>query len=147
MTTDRLLPWLRAVATRLMSFVLTLLGTVVVVQLLLALAPGDAIDLLPNGDVLRAGLEAEWGLDLPLPQRLASTVTKVLGGDLGTSLTYRPGKPVIEIVAASGAQSLALVALSLVLGVALALALGFVTAGRHTPGSAVWTLRRAVQVV
>ncbi len=113
-----------AVGTRLGVFAATLLGAVVSVQILLALAPGDAIDVLPNGDALRAGLAAEWGLDQPLPVRLVRTSGRIFSGDLGVSLTYRPGAPVAELVLDTGLRSLGLLAPALVLAVGLAAGLG-----------------------
>lgn len=131
----------RAATGRLAAFAATLLGATLLVQLLLALAPGDAIDLLPNGDVLRAGLEAEWGLDEPLPARLASTTARLVRGDLGTSLTYRPGASVGSLVADAAGRSLGLLAPAVVVAVGLGLALGLWTGGRPS------RLRRLVQAV
>jgi peptide/nickel transport system permease protein len=132
---------LGAVAVRVGAFVATVLGAVLLVQGLLALAPGDAIDLLPNGDELRAGLAAEWGLDLPLHERLVATLGRLARGDLGTSLTWRPGASVAELVADTGARSLILLGPGLLLGVALAVGLGAWSARGGT------RLLRVVQVV
>ncbi len=116
-------PLLLPVLRRLGWFVATLVGSAVFVQGLFALAPGDAIDLLPDSDTLRESLSAEWGLDLPLPVRLGRTLAQLATGDLGTSLTYRPGTPVLELVLQGGAQSLGLLAPALILGLGTALAL------------------------
>jgi peptide/nickel transport system permease protein len=113
-----------AVVARLFTFLATVLGAVLLVQLLIALAPGDAIDLLPDGDALRDGLAAEWGLDRPLPVRLVITAANLARGDLGVSLTYRPGAPVGALVADAGARSLGLLAPALMLGLGLAVGLG-----------------------
>lgn len=120
----RSLPGLSAVGSRVASFVATVLGAVLLVELLLALAPGDAIDLLPNGEELRPVLAAEWGLDRPLPERLVATVARMAQGDLGTSLTWRPGASVASLVADTGMRSLALLAPALALAVGLAVTLG-----------------------
>lgn len=133
--------WARAAAGKVATFVATLAGAVVFVQVLLALAPGDAIDLLPNGDELREGLAREWGLDRPLPERIVRSLVGVARGDLGTSLAYRPGASVASLVAASAGQSLALLVPGVLLGVAAGLGLGAWRAGRGTP------LLRAVQAV
>ncbi len=115
---------LGAVALRVASFVATVLGAVLLVEILITLAPGDAIDLLPNGDTLRAGLAAEWGLDRPLPERLVATLGRLARGDLGTSLTWRPGAPVAQLVLDTGARSLVLLAPALLLAVTFAVGLG-----------------------
>ena len=73
-------PLLRPILHRVGWFAVTLIGTAVFVQGLFALAPGDAIDLLPDSDTLRANLATEWGLDLPLPQRLARTLGQLATG-------------------------------------------------------------------
>ncbi|MDP2311865.1 MAG: ABC transporter permease [Pseudomonadota bacterium] len=135
---------LGAVAMRVAAFVATVLGAVLLVEVLLTLAPGDAIDLLPNGDELRVGLAAEWGLDKPLPERLVATLGRMARGDLGTSLTWRPGASVAELVADTGARSLLLLAPALLLGVALAVALG---AWSARGGTRLLRLVQAVSVV
>ncbi len=62
-----------------------------IAQVLLWLAPGDAVDMLTDDPALRAAMVREWGLDQPVLLRYVGTVGRALGGDLGTSLTYRPG--------------------------------------------------------
>ncbi|MFZ5475511.1 MAG: ABC transporter permease subunit [Myxococcota bacterium] len=138
---SRLAQWLRSAAVHLAQFVATLLGAVLFVQCLLAFTPGDAIDLMPNADVVRPQLEREWGLDRPLPERLVATTTRLARGDLGTSLTYRPGMPVAELVWRGGTQSLALLLPAVALGLVTALALGAWTAGRRS------RLHRVVQAI
>ncbi len=110
-------------------------------QLLLSLAPGDPVDLVPGGEEVRAGLEAEWGLDAPVLVRYGRYLARAATGDLGTSLTWRPGAPVADLVWPAAARSLGLavpaVGLALVTGVLLAWA----TAGRRS-----WR-RRIVQAL
>ena len=78
----------------LVQAAVTVVLAVTAMHLLLALAPGDAIDLLPNAEVVRAQLTAEWGLDRPWWSRVLAT----LRGDLGVSTSVQPGRPVIEII-------------------------------------------------
>lgn len=75
--------------------VLTVVVAVAGMQGLLALAPGDPIDLLPNASAVRATLEAQWGLDAPLWERIGRTLI----GDFGQSLSLRPGTPVWDVIA------------------------------------------------
>lgn len=133
--------WARAAAVHLAGFLATVVGATVLVQALIALAPGDAIDLLPNAAEVRETLAAEWGLDRPLPERILRSVTGLATGDLGVSLAYRPGAPVAGLVAQTAGQSLRLFAPGLGLGLVLALGLGAWTATRGG------TLTRAVQAV
>lgn len=105
-------------------FVATVLGAAVVVQCLLAFAPGDAIDSLPNADELRPMLQAQWHLDQPLPVQIGSYLFDVLRGDLRTSLVYRPGMPVLDVIAGPAWRSLLLLlsatGLTTIVGVGLA---------------------------
>lgn len=130
-----------AIGRRLASFVATVLGAALLVQLLLAFAPGDAIDLLPNGEELRPVLASEWGLDRPLPERLFTTVGRLAVGELGTSLTWRPGAPVAELMLDAGLRSLSLLGPAVVLAAALAVGLATVSARGGT------RLLRSVQLV
>lgn len=113
-----------ALALRLTGFVGTLAGAVGLVLALLVLAPGDPVDLIPNGEDLRPQLEAEWHLDEPLPRRYALYLRRLASGELGTSMTYRPGMPVAEVLATPARRSLGLLigalALALLWGTALA---------------------------
>jgi len=131
----------RALVLRTGWFLATLLGAAFLLQALLWAAPGDPIDLLPNGEELRADLEEEWGLDQPLPLRFAGFVSRGLQGDLGNSLTVRPGASVVELVKPAAARSFRLLLPALLLGMSLALVLGRLTAGRQS------ALRRLVEVL
>lgn len=131
----------RLLAGRTATFALTVAGAMALVVALLWLAPGDAIDLLPNGDELRPVLEAEWGLDQPLHERYVRYVASATRGDLGTSLTYRPGAPVAEIIAGPAIRSLGWAFAALVLSLGGGVALGWRTAGRSSLS------RAAVQLV
>lgn len=93
---------------RALTFVGTVVGASLLVHVLLALVPGDAIDTLPNADELRPLLAAEWGLDQPLYRRIFAALVRALSGDLGASLTTRPGAPVAELMRAAAPSSLAL---------------------------------------
>jgi peptide/nickel transport system permease protein len=122
----------RSVALRAAVVVATVLGAAAVVLVMLASAPGDPIDLLPNAQEVRPVLEAEWQLDRPLPVRLASWVGRAVGGDLGTSVAYRPGTPVAELLVGPVGTSLRTWAMALFLSMTWGLALGLLTVGRRT---------------
>ncbi|MFH1468627.1 MAG: ABC transporter permease [Pseudomonadota bacterium] len=131
------LPVLRLMTT----FALTLAGAALVIQLLLWAAPGDPVDLVPNGAEVRAQLEAEWGLNEPLLQRYGHFLLRALRGDLGTSFTYRPGATVTALVLPAAARSLGVLLPALALALAVGLGLGFLTAGRQS------LLKRGLQAV
>ncbi|NOY26155.1 MAG: ABC transporter permease [Oligoflexia bacterium] len=122
---------LRAALGRGLWFLATLAGAVLLVQVLLWAAPGDPIDLLPNGDELRPALEAEWGLDQPLPIRSARYALHAAQGDLGTSLTVRPGTAVSKLVRDAAGRSAVTLSLALIVSVTLSLGLALITRGRR----------------
>jgi len=102
----------------------TVAGATVLLHGLFWLAPGDPIDLLPNGPELRPVLEAEWGLDQPVGVRILRTLGAVAQGDLGYSLIVKPGADVANLAAKAWGKTLtlALPALALCVGLALLLA-------------------------
>ena len=118
----------RVVVTRGAWAALTLLGAVGFSFALVVWAPGDPIDLLPNAEAVRPTLEARWHLDQSPLQRMASWWRLLLAGDLGTSLSYRPGAPVWEVirqpVVATGLRVLAALAVAITTGSVLALRTG-----------------------
>lgn len=132
---------MRLLLQRLAVFAVTLVGAVAAVFLLLHAAPGDPIDLLPNGEELRPVLERDWQLDQPVPVRLGSYLSHAARGDLGTSLAYRPGMPVLDVVLGPALRSLGLLLAALGLTLAWGTALAWWTAGRSS-----WE-RKLVQVV
>ncbi|MFT4622452.1 MAG: peptide/nickel transport system permease protein [Myxococcota bacterium] len=102
----------------------TVIGVAALLLLLVDAAPGDAIDLLPDGESLRPELERRWHLDRSLPERLFRWLSGVATGDLGTSWVVRPGATVQEVLAGPATQSMvrlaAAIALSMTAGVVLA---------------------------
>jgi peptide/nickel transport system permease protein len=126
---------------RVLVFLVTLAGATLLAQLLLWLAPGDAVDLVTDDPELRAAMVAQWGLDQPVLIRYARFMAAAVGGDLGTSLTYRPGAPVVELLGGTAGRSLSLVLGALVTSLAWGVGLAYLTAGRSS------ALRRAAQIV
>lgn len=118
----------------------TLAGAVALVQALLWLAPGDAIDVLPNAEDVRPVLEREWGLDKPIVVRWALFLWRALHLDLGTSLTWRPGAPVLEVIAGPAVRTLGYVSAGMLLSLGVAIAIAQTTAGRPS------VLRRVLQL-
>ncbi len=119
----------------------TVVGVAALLLLLVEMAPGDAIDLLPDGETLRAELERRWHLGRPLPERLLLWLLSALGGDLGTSWTIRPGAPVSEVLRGPALASLLRLLAALMTSAGVALALAWRSAGHAS-----W-LRRPVHVL
>ena len=108
----------------------TVIGVAALLLILVDAAPGDAIDLLPDGESLRAELETRWGLGRPLPERLARWLTATARGDLGTSWVVRPGTPVSQLLAGPALDSLARLLAASVLSILASLAVAWRAAGR-----------------
>ena len=122
-----------AILRHLLWFVGLLVGVLILVQVLLWAAPGDPVALV-GGEDIRAGLEAEWGLYQPLWTR----TSRLLTGELGSSLTVRPGAPVLGLITDSARRSLRLLAPALLLSLGLSTVIAW--SGRR------WRLAHAVSV-
>jgi ABC-type dipeptide/oligopeptide/nickel transport system permease component len=115
---------------RFLYFIATLAGAIGLVMLLLALAPGDPIDLLPNSEEVRPELEARWNLGHSLPVRYGLYLSQLAQGDLGVSLAYRPGMPVTEVLGGPLLRSAGLLLSSWSLALLWGISLAWYTAGR-----------------
>ncbi|MEL6350096.1 MAG: hypothetical protein AAFV53_43755, partial [Myxococcota bacterium] len=130
-----------AAAARAGWFIALLVGALALIEVLMWASPGDAIDLLPNGAELRPALEREWGLDKPLAARIWMRLSGAATGDLGTSLTVRPGAPIAEMAASAAVRSAQILLPSLMVSMLSALLLARLTSGRRQ------LMRRIVQAL
>lgn len=119
---------------RLASLVVTLFVVSLLIYVVMDLLPGDPASIMlgtsASPDTL-AALEAEMGLDKPLPQRYMAWLAGVLTGDFGQSHTY--GVPVAGLIVERLAVTLPLALLAVCLSVAIAIPLG-VAAARSRNG-------------
>lgn len=104
-----------------------------IVYALIGLMPGDPIDIMIAADPDLTPADAErlravYGLDLPIWERYWNWLTAALGGDLGFSRTYN--RPVLDILMPRLGNTLALLGLSSLLAMAIALPLGILAAIR-----------------
>ena len=81
---------------------LTLFGISVIIFMLLRLTPGNIADILFDAGGFvdpadKARIEADLGLDKPIPVQYAAWIGGLLRGDLGMS--YQTEKPAIEEIA------------------------------------------------
>jgi peptide/nickel transport system permease protein len=93
--------------------------------------PGDASGVLAGAEAThgdREALRTKLGLDRPPAERYLHWAGDALRGDLGTG--YVGGRPVSGVLADTLPNSLALAAPALGVGMAVAVAVGLVTAGR-----------------
>jgi peptide/nickel transport system permease protein len=140
-------PLWRYAAGRLAQAVPLLAGVVVVNFTLIALAPGDPITTLlgeyPAPAEYVAQLRREFGLDRPLPVRLARYAWHVARGELGFSFAYR--LPVATLVVERLGNTLLLMATALCVAALVGVTLGVVAARR--PGGGVDTAATGVALV
>ncbi|NED16211.1 ABC transporter permease [Streptomyces sp. SID9124] len=104
----------------------------VIVFLLTDLLPGDAatVDFNEQAGLEQVGrLREQMGLDRPVAERFADWAHGLLTGDLGTSLVG--GGPVAEVLSSSVPVTAVLAAVTLVLLVPLAVAVGLLTGLRE----------------
>lgn len=125
--------FLRRLAGRLGSLLLTLWLVTLLVFFSRFLVPGDPVRFLlrgrrPNPEAV-AAVTAEYGLNLPPWRQYVDWVVGMLHGDFGRSLQYR--QPVATVIADRMPTTLMLVLISAVLIVVLGLAAGILAAVRR----------------
>lgn len=124
----------RYLVRRLLLAVPTLFGIVVLVFLLLHLAPGSPMSALGGESGRRMSQRAagemrrQYGLDLPLPERFAAWLVRVVRLDLGESFVDH--RPVGERIREALPLTLLLNGLALGLTLAVAIPLGVAAGGR-----------------
>jgi peptide/nickel transport system permease protein len=123
----------RYVFDRLGLSLLTLAAISGIIFGILALAPGDPLGEFATNAALspevRAAIRESMGLDQPIYIRYVKWVAAFLRGDLGYSFTSR--SPVSELIAQRLPATLAVVGAAYVLGTAIALPLGTLSALRR----------------
>ena len=120
------------VTKRLGSLCLSLIVASLVIFACIEIVPGDSASFMlginAQPDTIQA-LRVELGLDQSLAQRYLGWVGGLLGGDMGTSYTYRT--PVSDIVSDRLQVSLPLALYALMLTVVVAFPVGVLAAARR----------------
>ena len=120
------------VTKRLGSLCLSLIVASLVIFACIEIVPGDSASFMlginAQPDTIQA-LRVELGLDQSLAQRYLGWVGGLLGGDMGTSYTYRT--PVSDIVSDRLQVSLPLALYALTLTVVVAFPVGILAAARR----------------
>ena len=137
---------IRALGRRALSFLLALIAASVVIFVMLQAVPGDPaafmLGMNASEDAV-AALRAELGLEGPLVVRYLAWISGMLGGDFGTSYTYRV--PVAELVSERIVVSAPLAVMALVLSTVIAIPVGLIAAARRG-GAADWGIMGGTQL-
>jgi peptide/nickel transport system permease protein len=116
---------------RFLLMALTLFGISVIIFVLLRIVPGNIVDILSDAagfvnQAEKAKLEAELGLDQPIPLQYASWIGGLLRGDLGYS--YVSEKPALSEILPRIPITARLAGLALVFSILLGVPFGVISA-------------------
>jgi peptide/nickel transport system permease protein len=111
--------------------VLTLVGISIIIFMLLRLTPGNIADILFDAGGFvdpadKARIEADLGLDKPIPVQYAKWMGGLLSGDLGIS--YQTERPAIQEILPRIPITARIAGLSLVFAILLGVPLGVISA-------------------
>jgi ABC-type dipeptide/oligopeptide/nickel transport system permease component len=115
---------------RLAQLALVLLGVGVIVFFMIAMTPGDPVQIMLGDQHVTpeqvAALRHDMGLDLPLHKRFATFVGNAATGNFGLSFFHR--RPVLDVIAERLPATIELSLVALVLSLALSIPLGVLAA-------------------
>lgn len=124
------------VTKRVLGALPVFFGITLIVFLLMNMAPATIADAAGGGEAssaaARAALEANLGLDQPVPVRYLLWLKDLLCGDLG--LSYRTGQPVLGMIAQRVLPSLILTGTGVAAAVVIGIPLGVMAAWKPTSG-------------
>ena len=117
---------------RLAHLVPVLLGVTVIVFAMMALTPGDPVQIMIGDQVVtpeqEAALRRDMGLDQPLQQRFVTFLGNAVTGDFGESFYHR--RPVAEVIGERLPATIELSLVALIVALATAIPLGVLAAIR-----------------
>jgi ABC-type dipeptide/oligopeptide/nickel transport system permease component len=115
---------------RLLRLVLVLLGVSLVAFLMLAVTPGDPVEIMLGDqqatEAQRLALRQNMGLDLALPERFGHFLKNVARGDFGTSYFHR--RPVAQVILERLPATIELTLVALLVALVVAIPLGVLAA-------------------
>ena len=115
---------------RLAQLVPVLLGVTVIVFFMMALTPGDPVDIMIGDQPISAEQEAnlrhDMGLDLPLAERFIKFLGNAATGNFGLSFFHR--RPVIDVIVERLPATIELSLVSLILALLTSIPLGVLAA-------------------
>lgn len=117
---------------RLVQLVPVLLGVSFIAFMMLAMTPGDPVEIMIGDQVATpdqiARLRADLGLDQPILQRFMIFLGNVLTGDFGESFYHR--RPVADVILERLPATIELSLVALVIALAVSIPLGVIAAIR-----------------
>ncbi len=123
------------ISRRLLILPVVLLGVSMLVFMVIHLVPGNPAQVIAGADAppeTVAAIEKDLGLDRPLPEQYWRYLTRVVQGDLGTSL--RSNRPVLDEVMDALPKTIQLAVAAAILTPIMAIPLGVTAAAkRGTP--------------
>ncbi len=122
-----------ALAERLLQLIPVLFGISAIVFSMMALTPGDPVDVM-LGDSLatpaqRAAMRQDMGLDLPMHERFLRFLGNAVQGEFGTSFHHR--RPVADVIAERIPATIELTLAAMLLALAIGVPLGVLAAVRR----------------
>lgn len=115
---------------RLLHLVPVLLGVSVIVFLMMAVTPGDPVEIMLGDQQVteeqRIALRQDMGLDLPLPQRFGHFLKNAVTGDFGMSYFHR--RPVSQVILERMPATIELTLVALLVALLVAIPLGVLAA-------------------
>ncbi len=121
---------LQYIARRVLQFIPVFLGVTLVLFIMTRIVPGDPARLLygeraPDPDIV-AQIRAEYGLDDPIPKQYADYLSRIVRGDLGTSIVT--GRDVGDIILEKYPFTLRLALAAIIVEIVIGIAAGIVSA-------------------
>lgn len=115
---------------RLAQLIPVLLGVMVIVFFMMALTPGDPVDIMigeqPISAEQEANLRHDMGLDLPPVERFIKFLGNAVTGNFGLSFFHR--RPVIDVIAERLPATIELSLVSIILAILTSIPLGVLAA-------------------
>ena len=115
---------------RLLQLVPVLLGVSLIVFVMMALTPGDPVQIMIGDQAItpeqEAGLRHDLGLDRPIYQRFFVFLGNAVQGDFGTSFYHR--RPVSDVIAERLPATIELSLVALIVALATSIPLGVLAA-------------------
>ena len=110
---------------RVLTMIPILIGVSMVVFLLVASLPGDAVDAHAGGNITAEKIaqnKALLGLDKPIPERYVNWASHAIRGDFGISISYKI--PVTEVIGKFVWNSFLVAAVAFILQLLIAIPIG-----------------------